>query len=367
MGKEGDFQVELNDYDFWDETHTLREGYLKDTLLGFKGDEKPLTIKDLKLILGNFLKKIDKGLKKAYSSKDRLWYSYFINEAVDYKVLDSSDHLHFVKPLKFKQTPLPLFLEGIVHSLRVSDKQPQAKKIFEAVRKAELYDKKLKMYKVNASLSAMTEEIGRCRIFTPGWLENESVWLHMEYKYILELLKKGLYKEFFEDFKNVLIPFQKPEQYGRSILENSSFLVSSIFPDKKLHGNGFVARLSGSTAEFISIWLIMCLGKKPFYLDKDKKLCLEFKPILSAWLFSDKEEGGFPKNTFAFKFLNKTLVVYHNPKRKDTFGVSCAAVKEIVVEYLDKKRFASESSLLKSPYANDVRDGKISRIDIFLG
>ena len=101
----------------------------------------------------------------------------------------------------------------------------------------------------------MPEEIGRCRIFTPGWLENESVWLHMEYKYILELLKAGLYEEFYDNFKRVLIPFQDPRQYGRSILENSSFLVSSAFPDKRLHGNGFVARLSGSTAEFLEIWL----------------------------------------------------------------------------------------------------------------
>lgn len=361
------FKKKLNDYDFWDKTHTLREKYLEDTLMGFKGEEKPITTGELDLILYNFLNKINKGIEKAYSSKDKLYYSYFINEALDYKVLDNSDHLHFVKPLKFKQTPLPLFLEGIVHSLRVIDEKAEVKRVFEAVRRSGLYDNKLKMYKVNASLLNMPLEIGRCRVFTPGWLENESVWLHMEYKYILELLKKGLYKEFFEDFKNVLIPFQNPKQYGRNILENSSFLVSSAFPDKKIRGNGFVARLSGSTAEFISIWLIMCAGHKPFYLDKDKKLCLEFKPILPSWLFSDREEGGFPKNTFAFKFLNKTLVVYHNPKRKDTFGVSCATIKELIVEYVDKKQFTFKSSCLKSPYANDVRDGKISRIDIFLG
>ena len=138
----------------------------------------------------------------------------------------------------------------------------------------------------------------------------------MEYKYIFELLKNGLYAEFFEDFKNVLIPFQNPARYGRSILENSSFLVSSVFPDENLHGTGFVARLSGSTAEFISIWLYMCCGARPFYLDKQGRLNLEFKPVLPSWLFSQKEEGGFPKNSFAFKFLSCALVVYHNPKKK---------------------------------------------------
>ena len=55
------------------------------------------------------------------------------------------------------------------------------------------------MYKVNADLSKESDEIGRTRIFPAGWLENESVWLHMEYKYFLELLRCGLAKEFFTE------------------------------------------------------------------------------------------------------------------------------------------------------------------------
>src|SRR3989344_1069318 len=105
------------------------------------------------------------------------------------------------------------------------------------------------MYKDNAPLKSAPVEIGRARVFTPGWLENESVWLHMEYKYLLEMLKGGLHDEFFQDFKKALVPFQPAERYGRSVLENSSFIVSSVFPDPSYHGVGFVARLSGSTAE----------------------------------------------------------------------------------------------------------------------
>ena len=91
-------------------------------------------------------------------------------------------------------------------------------------------------------------EIGRARVFSPGWFENESIWLHMEYKYSLELLRNELYDEFFQDFKKVFVPFFDPAVYGRSIIENSSFIVSSANPDRSLHGNGFVARLSGATA-----------------------------------------------------------------------------------------------------------------------
>ena len=359
-------RAQLNEYGFWDKSHLLREEYLQKTLMGFNGQERELSTQELNSILSAFLKKIDGGLKKACDNKQKLPYAYFINEVTDYKILDASERGHIIKPLKFKPKPLPLFLEGPVHSLRVIESQRRAKQLFRALRKSPLYDKKLKMYKVNAPLSRMPEEIGRCRAFTPGWLENESIWLHMEYKYILELLKNGLYKEFFEDFRNALIPFQDPERYGRSILENSSFLVSSAFPDQRLHGSGFVARLSGSTSEFISIWLIMCAGKNPFYLNKAQKLCLAFRPILPGWIFSRKEEDGFPKNTFAFKFLNKTLVVYHNPRRKDTFGPRTARIREISITFQDASMSTLSASFLSSPISKDIRNGKIPRIDIEL-
>ena len=362
-----DISGEKDDFTFWDKTHSLREDYLKKTLLGFSGDLRQINLTEIDEVLSKFLDKLEAGLKKAYDAKHRLHYSYFINEVSQYQPLENSESAPGVKPLKFKQVPLPLFLEGPVHYLRTLDNPNQAKEVFKAIRKSGLFDKKLKMYKVCAPLESMPEEIGRCRIFSPGWLENESVWLHMEYKYLFELLKNGLYAEFFEDFKNVLIPFQDPARYGRSILENSSFLVSSAFADENLHGTGFVARLSGSTAEFISIWLYMCSGARPFYLDKQGKLNLEFKPVLPSWLFSQKEEGGFPKNSFAFKFLSCALVVYHNPKKKDTFGKNAAKIQEITVEYPDKTKKTFPSCSLGSPVAGDIRDGKVARIDVVLG
>ena len=129
-------------------------------------------------------------------------------------------------------------------------------------------------------------DIGRARAFPPGWLENESIWLHMEYKYLLEILKAGLFEQFFADMRNILVPFYDPQIYGRSPLENSSFLVSSAHPDETLHGAGFVARLSGSTAEFISIWNIMMAGKHPFIM-QNGQLCFALRPALPGWLFTD--------------------------------------------------------------------------------
>jgi hypothetical protein len=232
--------------------------------------------------------------------------------------------------------------------------------LYEAIRKSPLYDKKLKMYKSTTSLLSASEEIGRCRIFTPGWLEHESVWLHMEYKYLLEILKSGLYEEFYRDFKHVLIPFQNPARYGRSILENSSFLVSSAFPDKTLHGNGFVARLSGSTAEFLEIWLIMNMGVNPFMLNDKGELNLCFKPLLAGWLFDQKTK------TYSFNFLSKIKVVYHNPKRKDTVGQNAVKVRKIIFKDANQKTVEIPSGTIPPPYAEQARSRQIRQIDIYL-
>lgn len=94
-------------------------------------------------------------------------------------------------------------------------------------------------------MPGLSQEIGRMMAFSPGWLENQSIWLHMSYKFLLELLRGGLYEEFYQDIKTGLVPFMDNKVYGRSPLEASSFIVSSAFPDKKLHGAGFLARLSG--------------------------------------------------------------------------------------------------------------------------
>jgi len=343
----------IDGYSWWDQTHSAKENYRLLTKMGVSGDEAEVASSEVIGIIDTLLKKIDGGMNKAWDEKKKTYCGYFINEVISYKTGDE----HFIKPTEFRQIKLPLFLEAQMHGLRLSDHQENARKIHSGTRNSELFDKKLKMYKVTASLENMPEDIGRCRIFPPGWLENESIWLHMEYKYILELLKSGLYEEFYADFKNVLVPFQKPETYGRSILENSSFLVSSAFPDKKLHGNGFVARLSGSTAEFLEIWLMMNVGKNPFFLDDDK-LALRFEPKLAGWLF-DK------KGNYSFNFLSKIKVTYYSPKRKDTFGKDAAQITKIIL--LDKdKPVEFNSSVIPSPYAEKIRSRQINKIDIYL-
>ena len=244
---------------------------------------------------------------------------------------------HHVRANAFKRHDLPLFLEGFVHALRAESSPAQAQSLFKAVKSSQLYDRALGMYKVNADLSQESDEIGRTRIFPAGWLENESIWLHMEYKYFLELLRRGLPKEFFTEIQGAWSRFWIPVSYGRSILQNSSFIASSAHEDKNLHGRGFVARLSGSTAEVLHMWLLMNMGPNPFALDAQGRLTLKFDPILPSWLFTKKAQGEFPAHTYAFKLFAKILVVYHNPKLKDTFGAQGVGAQKIILTYPNHK------------------------------
>jgi len=337
-----------DDFGYWDNTCALKEEYRKKTRLGVTGEEAVVDGKYIKSVLNTVIERCDAGIKKCLK-KYGTYYTYFTHEAVDYAPINGTGN---VKVKKFVQKPLPLFLEGFVHALKVE----KDKKIYSIVKASQLYDKKLKMYKVNAPLGDVSIEIGRAKVFAPGWLENGSVWLHMEYKYLLELLKAGMYKEFFSDMKSVLIPFMDPSVYKRSILENSSFLVSSENPDKEDHGRGFVARLSGATAEFIDMWIRMTTGKNIFGLDKAGKLTFKLSPILPSWMFRNGK--------FSFKLLGSIDITYLNKKKKNTFD----GLKP--VSYLltvNGKEVSVDGPILSEPYSRQVRDLKVQKIIVTLG
>ena len=211
----------------------------------------------------------------------------------------------------FEKCDMPLFLESSVRDMRLCESKQKRKELFEAVHRSELFDGKLGMYRVNQALDISELELGRAAAFTPGWLENGSIWLHMEYKYLLELLRGGLYEQFSETMRQAAIPFLDPAVYGRSTLENSSFLVSSMNPEEALHGRGYVARLSGSTAEFMSIWQIMMFGRKPF-LRTESGVQINLQPCIPAYLIDEER-------TIRAAFMENSTVIYHFAECRDYF------------------------------------------------
>ena len=346
-----------DEFNYWDKSSTLKENYRHRVRLGFSGITAKISVSNLNKFLSAGIEKVQSGLNKAFDRKTGMFNSYFINEVLEFDIVKE----HYIKPKKFSQKPAPLFLEGQMHAMRLSERPQDLDKLHQATKKSPLFDRSLKMYKVTESLEPMPEEIGRCRVFAPGWLENESIWLHMEYKYLLELLRGGLAEEFYAEFKNVLVPFQDPQRYGRSILENSSFIVSSAFEDKNLHGNGFVARLSGSTAEFLHIWLLMNVGPNPFSIDESGQLNLSFKPSLAGWLFDNN-------GIYKFNFLSSIAVNYYNPKRKNTFpsqDKDYVKIKKIDL-YDNGKLIEIDSPIIPAPYAERIRSRQINQIDIFM-
>jgi hypothetical protein len=355
----------------WDTLSSLRERYRDKTRLGVSGDETPLSRADIESFLAAAAGVLDETLKKPFQ-RDGLCVTYYINTPVNYESLPvpstpKSDEKpeQFVRVTKFKQTPVSPFLEGPVHALRVIQEPEQARKLYRAVKASPLYDRKLKMYRLNVPLTKESFEVGRNKIFTPGWLENESIFLHMAYKFLLETLRSGLPEEFFEDFKHGLVAFQDPLVYGRSTYENSSFICSSRFPDRRVHGTGFVARLTGATAEWISMVLHMGLGADPFrYVNGE--LRFEPKPVLARWLFTKKAVGDFERDTFGFKLFGRTWIVYHNPHRRDTFSGGGLAPVRFSLRYADGQEAIHEGSFLPEPSARDLRDGKLTRVTIEL-
>ncbi|MDP2652649.1 MAG: hypothetical protein Q8Q08_01315 [Candidatus Omnitrophota bacterium] len=366
---------------YWNKANTAKEQYRAQVRQGISGNENHLAAWEIVQFLNLIIQKIDRGLE---SVKDRrgLFPTYFYYEVLEHETLDKWHHdCPYVRPLRFKRHDLPLFLEGFVHALRVVPSPDQARRLYQTLRKSELFDTKLKMYKVNAGLADVTEDIGRASIFPPGWLENESIWLHMEYKYLLELLRAGLPEEFYTTFRDVLVPFLKPKTYGRSTLENSSFIVSSAHEDAALHGQGFVARLSGSTAEFTHMWLWMNVGRRPFRTDGQNQIVFRLEPTLPGWLFTKKvddvtfagAEGKprrmtVPKDGFAFMFLGSIPVIYRNPKRLDTYGAGAGRIREIRIYYPQNNQpVVIKGPEVPSPHALDIRNRLVERIEADLG
>jgi hypothetical protein len=346
-----------DDLSRWNTLSDARESYRAATRLGFAGETIRLTPALWKEILLGMRTSLEDGIRRAAALTGDIPPTYLACEPVEYDVLQSKDAQDrpFINVKSFQPTPLPAFLEGAVRAMKILSSN-EAEKLHEAVRASDLYDCKLGMYRVNVSLEEQPHHIGRARAFSPGWLENGSIWLHMSYKYLLELLRAGLYEEFFAALPKNLVPFMDPAVYGRSPLENSSFIVSSAHPDESLHGAGFVARLSGSTAEFLSMWQLMMTGPQPFIV-KDGELHLALRPILPAWMFDADE-------SVAFRFLGNVSVKVLNTAKLPTWELQ---VSQYTLTMSDGEAITIKGETVPQPYSGLVRDGQIKEMVVRTG
>jgi hypothetical protein len=370
---------------FWRASHNAKELYREQTRMGVSGREVEVPAGDLRAFLDRctaLLEQIFAGPgRERILSPEGVPYTYFINEVTRWKPLVegkgrqarprlSSLGNPLVEPLAFEQRPVALFLEGPMHYLKVRGGE-EAQAVYGAVRQSALFDRKLRMYRSCEPLTAEPFEIGRVGVYPRGWIENESIYLHMEYKYLLEVLRAGLHREFFRDLQTMLVCFLDPKTYGRSVLEGASFITSSANRDPGLHGQAFQPRQSGITCEMIHLWTVMVAGERPFGLDHAGRLTLRLRPVLARSFFTDAPSTAqgleLPAGAFAFRFLGRTLVVYHNPSRRDTFGVSGAEPRRYRLTYADGCLLTVDGALLEEQPARDVREGRVERLDVELG
>lgn len=336
----------------WDKLNEIKEDYRASTKYTMSGMHQRISHTEVISLLATISDILGRGIEKAKMYAGGVLPSYFINEVTSFEEL--SETTAFGKPavkvLAFKNRPLPLFLEAPARYMKTIS-GAQAEQLYENIKETDIYDKLLGMYKTSESLDSESMEIGRIRAFTPGWLERESIFLHMTYKYMLSLLDAKLYDVFFDEMKKNIIPFLDPNVYGRPTTENSSFIASDVNPDKSVIGQGFVSRLSGSTAEFISMWVKMFIGNRGFKVKGDK-LTFKFAPILAGEFFDEHGE-------IAFKLFGTTEVKYVNKAKKHTFGQDKAEVVKVII---DGEEMASD--LIEDKWAHELRNGNVKNIEV---
>ena len=354
---------------FWRESGQQKEAYREQVFMGFDGAERSLALAEAKRFLGKVSDYLVDAIARARTPEGLV--TYYAHEAEDYREIAPGR----VEVTRFRQKPLPLFLEGFVHALRVAEPQEEVRRLYDAVRRSALYDDALGMFRLNAPLGEDALDLGRIGVFNDGWLENGSIFLHMHYKFVLEMVRRGLLAEFHGEIDRLLVAFRDPLEYRRNPAECSSFLVSSGFAiDPRQHGRGCVARLSGATVELLHLWTHLFLGPSPFLFDHGT---LQFRPepALSKAFFTPADqrvdpfgtEEVLPAGSAACALLGSTLLVYLNPERRDCFGPDAVSPRRFNLYGRRGGVTTVEGARLQGQEAETLRLGHYRRVDVVLG
>lgn len=327
-------QVPSELFQYWDEVSAARENYRGKTKITFSGQVWTMNYNNLVETLQRWIAEVNRGIARAASlgtvgvgddGTSGIMPTYFAYNVTSWELSgdQNKDGHPLVHPKGMIVRRFPLFLEGPTRMMKTVD-SGSARAIYQRVRASDLHDVALSMYTLSANLTGQPISIGRTMAFPSGWLENQSIWLHMSYKFYLELLRQGLFDDFFSEISSGgLLPFMDPGTYGRSIITCSSFIASSAFADPSMRGRGFLPRLSGSTAEFLSMWVLMFIGSKPFFVDgSTRELRMQLIPSLPAWFFDTQGEDGLETiPRVSFKLFSSIQVHYYNERKIDLFGV----------------------------------------------
>ncbi len=301
----------LDRFAYWDRATSLREALRLRYRDGGEPASRSLSSKEIIPLLERMDEILHDGILRAKRFGDGILPSYLLHEVSDYEVTDKLNHLGLpvVKVRSFTLKKIPPFLEASARALKLADGTID-RSSHEAIKKSGLHDPILHFYKTCADIDAAPFEIWRVHAFTKGWLERECNFLHMDYKYLLGLLRAGYYDLFYEEIKTNYVPFMDPEIYGRNPAEASSFIVPTCNPDASKHGQGFFARLTGANAEMLDMYVRLFAGDHVFSV-VGGRLTLTLDPKLPSSWFKDGK--------VRFRLFGKVDVEYLNPKGLDLY------------------------------------------------
>ena len=358
-------------FTYWDKVATARETYRESVQYYFSGKTTTIAADDAIDMLTKWFDQVQIGVGRAMqigskgidddgtSGVPPSYFSYNITSWVETSERNDKG-LPLANAKAMRVGVFPLFLEGPTRYMKliVDDKEAMTD-VYDKVLNSGLRDDVLKMYFLSADLTGQSYDMGRMMAFAAGWLENQSIWMHMSYKYYLQLIRGKLFDQFYSEMRGGgMLPFMDPDVYGRSLMECSSFIASSAFTDPSIVGRGFLARLSGSTAEFLSIWRLMFIGPNPYVMNEEGNVEMQLIPALPYWLFEDLESGAEGKRdedgnlVVSYKLFASIMVTYHNTLGTDLYDV---APKSYIVTMTDGSTVEVEGSSIPTETAIKIR------------
>jgi hypothetical protein len=337
----------LSRFAYWDHVTSLREKLRKAYRLHGESHMETVPLKDMLALFDEMDTVLSDGLIRAKQVGKGILPTYLIYDVAAYEELSTKTHLGYpaVRVKAFHLVTLPPFLEASARTLKLADNTITRDDV-KQIRESDLYDKKLHFYKTCAAIDDAPFEIGRVHAFTKGWLERECNFLHMDYKYLLGLLKAGYYQDFYQEVRTNWVLNSDPFVYGRDPAEASSFIVPTCNPDSSAHGQGFFARLTGANAEFLNMAILLFAGESIFSFD-ETGLHFHLNPKLSSEFF---DKDGYA----SFLLFSKVVVRYHNPQHLNCY----AGVK------LSYRIDGKDYDVVPSAVSEQIRNGTISNIDI---
>ena len=181
-------------FEYWDIVAAARESYRNDVQYYFSGNTTTYDATEVSDMVSKWIDQVEIGIKRSFffatkghgdDGTSGIPAAFFAYNVTKWQLNEgrSPDGLPTVNALAMEVKKFPLFLEGPVRYMKtIQDDQDKMKDMYDRVLKSGLRDTKLKMYFLSASLKGQSYDMGRQMSFAPGWLENQSIWMHMSYK-----------------------------------------------------------------------------------------------------------------------------------------------------------------------------------------